>query len=315
MSKGRKSARMTIQRPRTHASPPAWLRVDEIPALSVIVPTRNEVGNIRPLLARLEDAVGGIYAEVLVVDDSDDSTPEIARQIATRSTLPIRVHARPPEQRTGGLGGAVLVGLSEALGPVCAVMDADLQHPPELLEALLRVSRTGVDFVIASRYMDGGGTEGLGGRYRRVVSVLATWIAKRVLRPELAGISDPMSGFFLVRQSCLDLPSLCPQGFKLLLELLVHSPRASVAEVPYTFGARHSGVSKADVREGFTYLRRLAGLRAQARRAPHRPRRQLIPAASEVSAEGPSFSPKITAAGSASDQEGTYSRPGRRLRT
>jgi dolichol-phosphate mannosyltransferase len=242
--------------------------------LSVIVPTRNEAGNIRPLLVRLKDALAGIDAEVLIIDDSDDATPEIARQAATLSALPIRVYARPSGQRQGGLGGAVLVGLSGARGPVCAVMDADLQHPPELLGTLLRASRAGADFVVASRYLDGGGAEGLGGWYRRAVSTLATRVAKRILRPELAGISDPMSGFFLVRQSCLDLPSLHPQGFKLLLELLVHSPQATVAEVPYTFGARHSGVSKAGIREGLTYLSRLTELRAQARCAPRRTRRR-----------------------------------------
>jgi dolichol-phosphate mannosyltransferase len=247
------------------------------PALSVIVPTRNEADNIRPLLAGLGSALAGIDAEVLIVDDSDDATPEIARQSAALSVLPIRVRTRPPGQRTGGLGGAVLMGLSAALGPVCVVMDADLQHPPELLGMLLRVSRTGVDFVVASRYRDGGAAEGLGGWYRRAVSTLATRVAKRVLRPELTGVSDPMSGFFLVRRSCLDLPLLRPQGFKLLLELLVHSPQASVAEVPYTFGVRHSGASKAGAREGLTYLRRLTQLRAQARRAPRKSRPQQVP--------------------------------------
>ena len=280
----------------------------EAPALSVIVPTRNEAGNIRPLLARLEDALGGIAAEVLVVDDSDDATPEIARQVAARSALAIRVHARPAGQRTGGLGGAVLAGLSEALGPVCAVMDADLQHPPELLGTLLRVSRTGVDFVVASRYVDGGEDEGLGGWYRRAVSTLATWAAKWVLHPELAGISDPMSGFFLVRRSCLDLPALHPQGFKLLLELLVHNPRASVAEMPFTFDVRQSGASKASLREGLTYLRRLAELRVQACRAAPRPRRQVVPAAGGTSADGRAAGPKATAATSAPDQRSTYSR-------
>jgi dolichol-phosphate mannosyltransferase len=288
-----------------HAAP--MIAAGKAPALSVIVPTRNEAGNIRPLLARLENALGGIAAEVLVVDDSDDATPEIARQAAARSALAIRVHARPAGQRRGGLGGAVLVGLSEALGPVCAVMDADLQHPPELLETLLRVSRTGVDFVVASRYMDGGEDEGLGGWYRLAVSTLATWAAKWVLHPELAGITDPMSGFFLVRRSCLDLPSLHPQGFKLLLELLVHNPRATVAEVPFTFDARHSGVSKAGLREGLTYLRRLAELRAQACRAPQRLRRQVVPAAGRTSADGRA-GPKAAAAASAPDQKNTYSR-------
>jgi dolichol-phosphate mannosyltransferase len=224
----------------------------------------------------MEDALDGIDAEVLIVDDSDDSTPEIALQVATRSALLVRVCARAPGQRQGGLGGAVLVGMSLALAPVAVVMDADLQHPPELLTTLLRVSRTGADFVIASRYMNGGEDEGLGGWFRRAVSTLATRAAKRVLRPELAGISDPMSGFFLVRRSCLDLPALHPQGFKLLLELLAHSPSASVAEVPYAFDARHSGTSKASVKEGLTFLRRLARLGTQVRRAPYRPRRRLV---------------------------------------
>jgi dolichol-phosphate mannosyltransferase len=265
--------RMTTHRPGRRASPSASSRPAKAPTLSVIVPTRNEAGNIGPLLTRLGDALRGIDAEVLIVDDSDDGTPEIADQLAARSAFPIRVRARPAGQRTGGLGGAVLAGLAQACGPVCVVMDADLQHPPELLETLLRVSRTGVDFVVASRYVVGGRNEGLEGWHRRAVSKLATWVAKWALRPELAGISDPMSGFFLVRRSCLDLSALHPQGFKLLLELLVNSPQASVAEVPYTFDARHSGASKAGIREGLTYLSRLAELRTQARRAPRRPRR------------------------------------------
>jgi dolichol-phosphate mannosyltransferase len=155
-------------------------------------------------------------------------------------------------------------------------MDADLQHPPELLRTLLRVAGSGADFVIASRYVDGGADEGLAGWHRQAASTLATWVAKGLLRPELAGISDPMSGFFLVRRSCLDLTVLHPQGFKLLLELLVHNPRASVTEVPYTFGIRQAGASKASFSEGLTYLSRLAELRVQARRTPPRPRRQFV---------------------------------------
>ena len=284
-----------MKRPATDALSPTRLQAGGAPALSVIVPTRNEASNIEPLLARLQDVLAGIDAEVLVVDDSDDATPQIARQIAARSALPIRVHARPRSQRSGGLGGAVLVGFTEALAPVCVVMDADLQHPPELLGTLLDVSRTGADFVIASRYVDGGGDEGLGGWYRHTVSMLATWVAKRVLGPELAGISDPMSGFFLVRRSCLDLPSLHPQGFKLLLELLARHPRATVAEVPYSFDVRHSGASKAGLKEGFTYLSRLAELRTHARRAPQRPRR-------------PSAGAEVTANPSALGEKDTFSR-------
>jgi dolichol-phosphate mannosyltransferase len=275
------------------------VRAGESPDLSVVIPTRNEAGNIQLLLARLQDALSDIAAEVLVVDDSDDATPEIARQAAMRSALSVRVFVRRPGRRPGGLGGAVLVGLSEAAGPVCVVMDADLQHPPELLKTLFRVSRTGADFVIASRYVDGGEDQGLGGWYRRAVSGLATWAAKWVLRPELAGISDPMSGFFLVRRSSLDLRSLHPQGFKLLLELLVHHPRASVAEVPFTFDSRHSGVSKAGIREGLIYLNRLAKLGIQARRARPRRRRRLVTATRGTNGNGLSAGLKFTSTTSA----------------
>lgn len=298
-----------MKRPGTDALSPTRLSATAAPALSVVVPTRNEIGNIEPLLARVENALADTDAEVLVVDDSDDATPEIARQIAARSTLPIRVHARPPGQRSGGLGGAVLAGFTEALSPVCAVMDADLQHPPELLGTLLGVSRGGADFVIASRHVDGGGDEGLGGWYRHAVSTLATWVAKLVLRPELTGISDPMSGFFLVRRSCLDLPSLRPQGFKFLLELLARHPEATVAEVPFTFEARHSGASKAGLREGVTYLIRLAELRAQARRSPHRTRRQLAPAARGISADRAWAGPEVTVTSSESGEKATPSLP------
>ena len=268
-SRGRQLTRMTTQRPRTRALPSDWLQADRPPALSVIVPTRNETDNIRPLLAGLQKALAGIDAEVLIVDDSDDATPEIARRAAAALTQPpIRVHARPPGQRPGGLGGAVLVGLSEALGPVCAVMDADLQHPPELLGTLLRASRTGADFVAASRYLDGGNAEALGGWYRRAVSTLATRLAKRVLRLELAGISDPLSGFFLVRQSCLDLPSLHPQGFKLLLELLINSPQASVAAGAVHLRCTALGLLKSGDRGGTDLLAPTQGAQKPGRSCP-----------------------------------------------
>ena len=187
-------------------------------------------------------------------------------------------------------------------------MDADLQHPPELLETLLGVSRTGADFVIASRYVEGGGDEGLGGWYRRVVSVLATWAARQALRPELAGISDPMSGFFLVRRSCLDLPSLHPQGFKLLLELLARHPQATVAELPYTFEVRHSGASKADLKEGLTYLQPTRRALGPGASRSAEAAASACPCGMRRSADRPSASPEVTAISSGLGEKGTYSR-------
>lgn len=233
------------------------------PAVTVVVPTFNEAGNVPELLDRLTVALDTLTAEVVFVDDSTDTTPEVIAAAARSSALPVRLVRR--ETATGGLGGAVVEGLRTARAPWAVVMDADLQHPPAVVPELVAAGRrSGADLVVASRYAAGGDRAGLAGAYRTAVSGLTTALAKSVFSRELAGITDPMSGFFAVRPAALDLDGLRPLGYKVLLELAVRCRPAPVVEVPYTFAERFAGESKSSLREGFRFLRHVLVLRSSA---------------------------------------------------
>ncbi|HST48570.1 glycosyltransferase [Jatrophihabitans sp.] len=229
---------------------------------TVIVPTRNEEGSVRALLSGLAESLSGIPAEVLFVDDSADNTPEEIRQAARECGLAVRLLHRPAGARHGGLGGAVVAGLKHARGSWAVVMDGDLQHPPQLAAKLVQIGRArNLDLVAGSRYTGSGASDGLAGGYRRAVSGLATRLAKAVFPRRLSRLSDPMSGFFAVRLAALDIDRLDPIGFKILLELMIRQPRLQVAEVPFVFGTRLAGQSKASLREGLRFLRHLLRLR------------------------------------------------------
>ncbi len=230
------------------------------PELSVVVPTRNEAAGIRRFLDALLPALDGIDAEVIVVDDSTDETPAVVERHARRSSQPIRLHHRAAHERTGGLGGAVKVGFEAAQGRFVAVMDADLQHPPATLPLMLAAATDGADLVVGSRFTGAGGV-GDFGPIRKAVSQGAASLARLFFPKRLLDVSDPMSGLFLVRRERLVVDELRPHGFKILLELLVRSAPLRVAEVPYTFGERVAGESKASVREGCRYLMHLLRLR------------------------------------------------------
>ncbi|MDQ0726893.1 glycosyltransferase [Microbacterium sp. W4I20] len=228
-------------------------------AVTVIVPTFNERGNVAELVARTAAALAGRDAEILFVDDSTDDTPAEIARVAADAPIPVRVVHRT--ENTGGLGGAVVVGLEAAASDVCIVMDGDLQHPPELLPALLdRFAVGDADVVAASRYVGGGDTSGLGTAVRFGVSRAATWLTRAMFPIRLARSTDPMTGFFLVDRSRLDLPALRPQGFKILLEILARTD-LRIAEMPMEFGERRHGSSKASMRQGATFLAHLARLR------------------------------------------------------
>lgn len=227
--------------------------------VTVIVPTYNERDNIVELVARIGQALDGRRAEILVVDDSSDDTAAEVVRVAADAPLEVRVIHR--DRNTGGLGGAVAVGLAEASADVCIVMDGDLQHPPELLPALLeRHARGDADVVAASRYVGGGDRSGLGTALRFGVSRAATWLTKAMFPRRLARSTDPMTGFFLVDRRRVDLAALRPQGFKILLEILARSD-LRIAEVPMEFGERRHGTSKASLRQGATFVAHLARLR------------------------------------------------------
>lgn len=227
--------------------------------VTVIVPTYNERDNVAELVARTAAALAGRDAEILFVDDSTDDTALEVERVAADAPLPVRVIHR--EDNTGGLGGAVVVGLKAAASDLCIVMDGDLQHPPELLPSLLdRHDEGGADVVAASRYIGGGDTSGLGTAVRFGVSRAATWLTRAMFPIRLARSTDPMTGFFLVDRSRLDLDALRPQGFKILLEILARTD-LRIAEVPMEFAERRHGTSKASLRQGATFIAHLARLR------------------------------------------------------
>lgn len=233
-----------------------------VPELTVVVPTRDERDNISPLLKRLDRVCPQLHLEVLFVDDSADDTPHVIRELAGRSSRAVNVMHRPEQDRNGGLGGAVLAGLTVARSEWVCVMDADLQHPPELLEPLFdEARRSNADVIVASRHCPGGDVGDFSAS-RAALSRGSVLLARAMFPRRLRGISDPMSGFFLVRRAAVDLNALRPRGFKVLLEILLCGRRLATSEVPFRFGERHAGDSKASLREGARYLRRLIELRA-----------------------------------------------------
>jgi dolichol-phosphate mannosyltransferase len=229
--------------------------------VSIVVPTRNEVDNIEPLLARVAHTMQGAAVELIFVDDSDDGTPELLDRLRQSYSRDIVVVHREPGDRKGGLGGAVVEGLKVARGEWVCVMDADLQHPPEVIDSLVaRARETGADLVVASRFV-GDGDVGQFGAIRQFLSKGSTALARLAFSRQLRNVSDPMSGFFLVRRDHLEIDALRPHGFKILLEILVRTPDLRVAEVPFHFGERFAGESKASIAEARNYIFHLWRLR------------------------------------------------------
>jgi dolichol-phosphate mannosyltransferase len=228
--------------------------------LALIIPTLNEAENLPPLLRHVRAVLdpAGIDYEVLVVDDNScDGTDMIVSGIAREDE---RVHLFV-RKRERGLSGAVLYGWSQTNAAILGVMDADLQHPPELLPALLSAIVAGNDLAIGSRYT-AGGRLGEWNPFRKLLSAAAVWVTWPIQRAGLRA-QDPMSGYFLVRRECVDQIQFQPSGFKLLLEILVRGRIRSVAEVPFAFGQRYRGASKANFEVVRDYAKLLAKLYAE----------------------------------------------------
>ena len=212
-----------------------------------------------PLVARLDQVLPDLPVEVIFVDDSDDDTPDAIRAIESSRAVYL-IHRRGAE-RAGGLGGAVVAGMRAARAPFVCVMDADLQHPPEVLEEMyVEALESASDIVVASRFCVGG--DSALGRLRSALSRASSRAAMLLFPTRLWHVTDPMSGCFLVRRDVVDLDSLRPRGFKILLEILVRTPGLTISEVPVGFGERHAGYTKASTREALRYLRQLGRLQS-----------------------------------------------------
>jgi len=222
------------------------------PSVSVIVPTYKEAQSLPSLLSRLagvRDAISDL--EVIIVDDdSQDGTDDA---IAALELDWVRLIVRTEDR---GLSSAVLHGLREARGDVLIVMDADLSHPPEAVEAFVSALRGDADFALGSRYVAGGSTEDGWGVLRWINSKIATWMA----RP-FTNAKDPMSGFIgLRRETWAQAVDLDPVGYKIGLELIVKCRCTHVREVPIHFSTRQLGESKLTLRVQLEYLQHIVRL-------------------------------------------------------
>ena len=219
--------------------------------LAIVLPTFNESGNVGPIVDRLEQALKGIRYEVIFVDDdSPDGTADVVRRLA-RDRDNLRVLQRIGRR---GLASACIEGILAAAAPYVAVMDADLQHPPEVLTALAQAMREeNLDLVVGSRNI-AGGSMGEFARWRVKLSQLGRRFSLMGAEHEL---SDPMSGFFLVRLSTFErfAHRLSGIGFKILLDIVLSAgPGLRIGEVPYRFRLREHGESKLDVLVGLEYF-------------------------------------------------------------
>jgi dolichol-phosphate mannosyltransferase len=223
--------------------------------VSLIVPTYNERETVAALVERVRSALDGTPFELVFVDDSTDGTNEVIAALA-RDDPRIRCIHRSGRR---GLATAVVEGIRLSRGEVVCVLDADLQHPPAAIPALLRaLEETGADVVVGSRYVPGGSYETFTGA-RRLASRVATALA-RLLIHRARVVSDPLSGFFLFRRSVVHGVELRPLGYKILLEVLTRGRIHKVVEVPYTFDARAAGRSKLTLRQQWEYLHHLLQL-------------------------------------------------------
>ncbi len=214
--------------------------------LSVVIPTYNEAESIGRLINKLrytlENAGIKCFEIIVVDDDSPDQTWKEAENAAMgdpRVVVVRRIGAR-------GLASAVVDGMRRARSDIVVVMDADFQHPPEIVPRLYDKYREGYDLVVASRYIEGGGVQEWS-KLRLLMSKVSI-LASRVAVPSSAKTSDPMSGFFLVDKRRVDVDELRPLGYKILLEILARRPELRVADVPYVFRRRLYGKSKLGLR-------------------------------------------------------------------
>lgn len=219
--------------------------------LSIVLPTFKERGNVAELVRRLDTALAGIGWEAIFVDDdSPDGTADVAKEIAARDGR-VRCLRRVGRR---GLAGACIEGILSSAAPFVAVMDADLQHDETILPAMLATLRGGAaDLVAASRYIAGGSAESFD-KSRGQLSGLATTLTRKILSVPL---SDPMSGFFMLRRDRFDAVAkrLSPAGFKILLDIVATAgPSLRVAEQSYVFGKREQGESKFNIQVGIEFL-------------------------------------------------------------
>ncbi|MGN7613668.1 glycosyltransferase [Magnetococcales bacterium HHB-1] len=220
--------------------------------LSLIIPSFNEADNVEELIQRVAETLKDYAWEIIYVDDhSPDKTAEKVRKIGQKDPRIRCIH------RIGrrGLSSACVEGMLSSSAPYVAVMDADLQHDERILPQMLEIlKKDQADIVIGTRYAKGGSV-GEWAQSRINISRYATKLSQKVLKVD---VSDPMSGFFMMRHQamrrCVE-NGVSALGFKILLDLLASSPEPlRVEEVPFVFRTRHAGESKLDTTVAWEYF-------------------------------------------------------------
>lgn len=228
---------------------------------TVIPPTLNEAKNIQKLIAAITAVFQKTpwYYEILFVDDSVDETPLLIEEIA-KTDAHVRIIHREQAARTG-LATAFVEGFEHARGDIICCMDADMQHPPQLISRLVETLMTdpNVSMAVASRYAVGGSEAGLDTWYRKIISFCSKFIT-HLFFPATKKTGDPMTGFFAFRRNILSGITLKPRGFKILVEMLVRISDIKVVDIPMRMQKRFAGYTKASIKEGIAFIHHLIDL-------------------------------------------------------
>ena len=232
----------------------------KLPRFSLIIPTYNESQNIQEIVGILSEildrAIPGDYELIVVDDDSPDRTWELACELIPDYPQ-LQVIRRETER---GLSTAVIRGWQAAQGEILGVIDADLQHPPEILLQLWGEIEKGAELAVASRNVEGGGVSEWS-IVRRFLSRGAQLLGLAILPEVIGRLSDPMSGFFMVRRSAIANRLLSPVGYKILIEVAARGQIRWIAETGYVFRERVAGASKVTWKQYIEYLQHLITLR------------------------------------------------------
>jgi dolichol-phosphate mannosyltransferase len=239
--------------------------------LSLVIPTFNESQNITELVGilveLLDRTIPENYELIIVDDDSPDRTWEVAYKLV--SSYPrLRVIRRETER---GLSTAVIRGWQAARGEILGVIDADLQHPPEILLQLWAEMTKGAELVVASRNVSGGGVSEWS-LVRRLLSRGAQVLGLIILPEVIGRLSDPMSGYFMVRRSVIANQQLSPVGYKILIEVVARGQIRQISETGYVFRERRIGASKVTWKQYVEYIQHLIRLRYSLWQVTHLPR-------------------------------------------
>jgi dolichol-phosphate mannosyltransferase len=213
-----------------------------VPSAVVCLPTYNEREN----LEKMVHALGDKGVSVLVIDDSSpDGTGEIADRLAAELDYVTVLHRDKKE----GIGRAYIAGfehlLAQGSADLILEMDCDFSHDPDDVPRLIAACEEGVDLVLGSRYVAGGGTRNWG-LIRRIVSWGGSFYARAVLGLH---VRDLTGGFKCFRRGVLetlDLGAIESKGYAFQIETTYRALRAgfSVVEVPIVFVDRVEGTSK-----------------------------------------------------------------------